>query len=57
VLGTLIAWARAADVAELPELRVSRPTLEEVYLELIRAHEERRAAAAAGAAATGTVAA
>jgi len=31
----LIAWARAAGVRELPDLRIERPTLEEVYLALV----------------------
>jgi ABC-2 type transport system ATP-binding protein len=32
----LIGWAHAADVPELPDLSVHRPTLEDVYLGLIR---------------------
>ncbi|PKW09360.1 ABC-2 type transport system ATP-binding protein [Streptomyces sp. 1222.5] len=35
VLGVLLAWAREAGVTELAELRVHRPTLEEIYLNLI----------------------
>ncbi|MFF0739438.1 ABC transporter ATP-binding protein [Streptomyces sp. NPDC004111] len=35
VLETLLPWAREAGVAELAELRVHRPTLEEIYLDLI----------------------
>jgi len=31
----LIAWAHAAGVRELPDLRIERPTLEEVYLALV----------------------
>jgi len=37
-LTALLAWAHAAGVDELPELRVHRPTLEEVYLRLIDRH-------------------
>ena len=33
-------WARAAGVAELPELAVTRPSLEDVYLRLIAEHAE-----------------
>jgi ABC-2 type transport system ATP-binding protein len=33
LLGTLVAWAQARDV-DLPDLQVSRPTLEDVYLQL-----------------------
>ncbi|MEO7557148.1 MAG: ABC transporter ATP-binding protein, partial [Acidimicrobiales bacterium] len=36
---TLSEWASAAGVDELPELTVSRPTLEDVYLQLIAEHE------------------
>lgn len=36
LLSVLVPWAREAGVAELPELRVHRPTLEDVYLDLIR---------------------
>jgi ABC-2 type transport system ATP-binding protein len=39
VLDALIAWAHAFDVDELPGIQVHRPTLEEVYLRLIRDHE------------------
>ncbi|MFI6897870.1 ABC transporter ATP-binding protein [Streptomyces sp. NPDC050256] len=35
VLEVLLPWAREAGVAELAELRVHRPTLEEIYLDLI----------------------
>jgi ABC-2 type transport system ATP-binding protein len=34
----LAGWAAGAGVDELPELRVYRPTLEEIYLELIANH-------------------
>ncbi|MFF9645189.1 ABC transporter ATP-binding protein [Kitasatospora aureofaciens] len=36
LLAALVPWAHLAGVAELPELRVHRPTLEDVYLDLIR---------------------
>ncbi|MFF7992413.1 ABC transporter ATP-binding protein [Kitasatospora xanthocidica] len=36
LLAALVPWAHQAGVGELPELRVHRPTLEDVYLELIR---------------------
>jgi ABC-2 type transport system ATP-binding protein len=39
VLHTLIGWAHAFDVDELPGIQVHQPTLEEVYLGLIRDHE------------------
>nr|WSW66345.1 ABC transporter ATP-binding protein [Streptomyces sp. NBC_00995] len=35
VLEVLLPWAREAGVAELAELKVHRPTLEEIYLDLI----------------------
>jgi ABC-2 type transport system ATP-binding protein len=35
LLGTLAAWAQARNV-DLPDLQVSRPTLEDVYLQLTR---------------------
>ena len=35
LLGTLAAWAQARNI-DLPDLQVSRPTLEDVYLQLIR---------------------
>nr|WBO79358.1 ABC transporter ATP-binding protein [Streptomyces sp. SBE_14.2] len=35
VLSVLLPWAREAGCPELPELRVHRPTLEEIYLNLI----------------------
>ncbi|GGU90688.1 ABC transporter [Streptomyces filipinensis] len=35
LLSVLLPWAREARVGELPELRVHRPTLEEIYLNLI----------------------
>ncbi|MFG2983203.1 ABC transporter ATP-binding protein [Streptomyces sp. NPDC048258] len=38
LLALLLPWAREAGVPELPELRVYRPTLEEIYLELIDRH-------------------
>jgi ABC-2 type transport system ATP-binding protein len=36
VVRTLLQWAEDGGTTELPELRVHQPTLEEVYLELIR---------------------
>ncbi|MEO7556391.1 MAG: ABC transporter ATP-binding protein [Acidimicrobiales bacterium] len=38
-VAALAAWASAAGVDELPELTVSRPTLEDVYLQLIAEHD------------------
>jgi ABC-2 type transport system ATP-binding protein len=38
VVGTLSGWAARAGVDELPELFVSRPTLEDVYMGMIAAH-------------------
>jgi ABC-2 type transport system ATP-binding protein len=38
VLATLIGWAGAAGITELPELSVHRPTLEDIYLALIEQH-------------------
>jgi ABC-2 type transport system ATP-binding protein len=38
VLAALIAWAAGAGASELPELRVHRPTLEDIYLALIEQH-------------------
>jgi hypothetical protein len=35
LLGTLAAWAQARNI-DLPDLQVSRPTLEDVYLQLTR---------------------
>jgi ABC-2 type transport system ATP-binding protein len=42
LLALLLAWAREEGVVELPELSVHRPTLEEVYLQMIRDHRARR---------------
>ncbi|GAA3005773.1 ABC transporter ATP-binding protein [Streptosporangium longisporum] len=39
-LAALLPWAHAAGVRELDELRIHRPTLEEVYLQLIKDREE-----------------
>ena len=39
-MDALLSWAHAAGVAELPALRIYRPTLEEVYLQLIHRHSE-----------------
>jgi ABC-2 type transport system ATP-binding protein len=43
VLDALICWAHAFDVDELPGIQVHEPTLEEVYLRLIRDHERTNA--------------
>ncbi|WP_037902132.1 ABC transporter ATP-binding protein [Streptomyces sp. NRRL S-350] len=40
LLAALVPWAHQAGVGELPELRVHRPTLEDVYLDLIREHAD-----------------
>ena len=40
VVAALTEWARAAGVAELPELAVTRPSLEDVYRRLIAEHAE-----------------
>jgi ABC-2 type transport system ATP-binding protein len=42
-VGLLAAWARAQGVEELPGLTVTRPSLEDVYLDLIRASEPKSA--------------
>jgi ABC-2 type transport system ATP-binding protein len=38
-LAAILPWAAEADVHELPDLRVQRPTLEDVYLKLIRENQ------------------
>ena len=38
-LAALIAWAREHEMAEIPELQVERPDLEEMYLELVEDDE------------------
>jgi ABC-2 type transport system ATP-binding protein len=43
VLTALIAWAARAGAAELPELRVHRPTLEDIYLTLIEHYRSEEA--------------
>ncbi|WP_030756057.1 MULTISPECIES: ABC transporter ATP-binding protein [unclassified Streptomyces] len=43
VLLVLLAWAAEAGVRELPELRVHRPTLEEIYLDLISRNRDAKA--------------
>jgi ABC-2 type transport system ATP-binding protein len=59
-LRVLLDWSAAAGEPELPGLRVHRPTLEEVYLDLIRANQTTnttramRPAAAAKATTTAT---
>ncbi|MFC4056753.1 ABC transporter ATP-binding protein [Planomonospora corallina] len=40
VMALLLPWARAAGVRELEGLRIHRPTLEEVYLQLIKNQEK-----------------
>jgi len=40
VVETLAAWAREAGIGELPELAVTRPSLEDIYLRLIEEHGE-----------------
>jgi hypothetical protein len=35
IVGALAAWASARDI-DLPDLEVSRPTLEDIYLQLTR---------------------
>ncbi|MFG2720782.1 ABC transporter ATP-binding protein [Streptomyces sp. NPDC048416] len=40
VLRILLAWADSANLPELPDLRVHRPSLEEIYLDLIRRNSE-----------------
>jgi len=39
VVAGLAAWAARAGLGEIPELTVSRPTLEEIYLRMIAAHD------------------
>jgi ABC-2 type transport system ATP-binding protein len=39
-MGSLLPWAEAAGVRELTELRIHRPSLEEIYLDLIRRNQE-----------------
>jgi ABC-2 type transport system ATP-binding protein len=41
-MDALLNWAHAVGVAELPDLRIYRPTLEEVYLNLIHRHSQDR---------------
>jgi ABC-2 type transport system ATP-binding protein len=36
VVGALAAWAAAAGLDEIPGLAVGRPSLEDVYLQMIR---------------------
>jgi ABC-2 type transport system ATP-binding protein len=40
VIRALLRWAEGEGTTELPELRVHQPTLEEVYLDLIRRNRE-----------------
>jgi len=39
VVSALATWAAAGGVAELPELTVTRPSLEQIYLDMIARHE------------------
>jgi ABC-2 type transport system ATP-binding protein len=45
VVAALARWAAGAGVPELPDLRVYRPTLEEIYLQMLREHQARTATA------------
>jgi ABC-2 type transport system ATP-binding protein len=47
-VAALIAWAAAEGVRELPDLRIERPTLEDVYLDLIRAASDSLSVANCG---------
>jgi ABC-2 type transport system ATP-binding protein len=40
VMDALLHWAHASGVQEIPGLSIHRPTLEEIYLDLIRRHGE-----------------
>ncbi len=40
VVSALAAWAQSAGAEELPGLTISRPSLEDVYLEMIAAHQQ-----------------
>ncbi|MGW2220295.1 hypothetical protein ACWCSD_35360, partial [Nonomuraea sp. NPDC001684] len=42
-LAALLPWAARAGADELPDLRVHRPTLEDVYLKLIRENQGAQA--------------
>jgi ABC-2 type transport system ATP-binding protein len=42
VMDALLRWAHASDVREIPGLSIHRPTLEEIYLDLIRKHGQGR---------------
>jgi ABC-2 type transport system ATP-binding protein len=44
VVRALASWAAGHGVAELPELVVARPSLEDIYLEMIAARDETEAA-------------
>jgi hypothetical protein len=39
VIAALTAWAGSLGEPELPELSVTRPSLEDIYLEMVRAAE------------------
>ncbi|MDZ7727442.1 MAG: ABC transporter ATP-binding protein [Dehalococcoidia bacterium] len=45
VTAALVEWSRAAGVPELPALTVTRPSLEDIYLEMIAAHQPEAAEA------------
>jgi ABC-2 type transport system ATP-binding protein len=40
IMDALLPWAHAAGADEIPDVRIYRPTLEEIYLDLIRSHSE-----------------
>ena len=40
VLRLLLAWASGVGEHELPDLRVQQPTLEEIYLDLLRRNQK-----------------
>ena len=42
VMDALLRWAHASGVREIPGLSIHRPTLEEIYLDLIRKHGQDR---------------
>lgn len=44
LVAVLAAWAQSAGVEELPGLTISRPSLEDVYLDMIAAHQQEPAA-------------
>ena len=46
VVAELTAWAQAAGLPELPELSVTRPSLEEIYLRMVQDVSEKDGSAA-----------